>query len=132
MVIPWSAAWRTKNNAICHRVTVSLGEYVVALVPVVIPNANRQLIAVCVVASNPPMSVNPALGVVEGQETVVSIATECALAGSATAIRLKIMARTAIRAINDRFRVSTDLGTMPFLSSSFLDVPSVTTVELEH
>jgi hypothetical protein len=87
---------------------VSFGEYVVALVPVVIPNAKRQLIAVCVVASSPPMSVNPALGVAAGHGVVESSATECALAGSATAIRLKTMARMAIRAIVDRFRVSTD------------------------
>jgi hypothetical protein len=92
----------------------------------VIPNAKRQLIAFCVVVSNAPMSVNPALGVEAGQGVDVSIATEVALAGRATAIRLKIMARTAIRAIDDRFRVSTDFGTMPFLSS-FVDVPSETT-----
>jgi hypothetical protein len=50
------------------------------------------------------------------QETLVSIATECALAGRATANMLKTTARTAIRAVHDRLRVSTCFGTMPSLS----------------
>ena len=86
-----------------------------AVTPDVIPNEAMQLIASWVPASRVPMSVNPADGVVEGQEADVSIVA--ALAGAApSAIRLAIMATTVRRATIDRRRVSTVFGTMPILS----------------
>ena len=60
-----------------------------------ISNAAKQLMANWISAENAPISVNPAFGVVAGQEVDVLIATECALAGKATAKRLRITARIA-------------------------------------
>ena len=73
----------------------AIGRISLAVVPFEIPYMTRQLIANCVCESKPPISVKPALGVVEGQVTEMSIAAECALAGKAIATRLNTTARTA-------------------------------------